>query len=231
MKLTRVLIVSFLLLGATVAANADTVNYRAMADGATGESAWNTLSVTTVGGIKVDAVATNPPGGFAYLDRNNAGLGVCGALNALGLTQVDTATNSGTNLCNPGSDDNVTAGEALRFTFDQNVWVEKIWFNNNHDGDHTLVNDTISIGGSNYTFGAGDADNAFPGAGNWVASSGWHVTSGTNFDIAFVAGAPVPDSNFYVSAMQFRVPEPTSLSLTGLGLLLGVVMVRRRFTQ
>jgi len=83
------------------------------------------------------------------MDRNIAGLGVC----------KDVTRRA---QCTPASDDNVTGGanetEILHFLFDIDVSINKIWFNNNHDPDRSLVGDTISVGTDNYAFGLGDID-------------------------------------------------------------------------
>ncbi len=58
---------------------------------------------------------------YAYLDRGNAGLGVCHQVKGL-------------NQCDPSSDDNVTYKEKLVLTFDQTVNLDEMSFRNGGHG-------------------------------------------------------------------------------------------------
>jgi len=58
---------------------------------------------------------------YAYLDRGNAGLGVCHQVKGL-------------NQCDPSSDDNVTHKEKLVLTFDQTVSLDEMSFRNGGHG-------------------------------------------------------------------------------------------------
>jgi hypothetical protein len=113
-----------LLLTAGVSANASTTwDFVSMAN--SGEYGISTLSLLG-DGFSVDITGTkNGNAAYAYLDRGHGGLGVCGTL-------------TGTQQCSPGSDDNITTGEILKMTFNKAVTIDKIWFNNNHDGDGSL---------------------------------------------------------------------------------------------
>ncbi len=70
-----------------------------------------------------------------FASWQTAGLGVCKDLNDAGVVALNTPQgNTGTNLCAPGSDDNVTFTEVLHFTFSSDVLINNFWFNKNHDG-------------------------------------------------------------------------------------------------
>jgi hypothetical protein len=176
-----------------------------------GEYGISTLSLAG-DGFALDITGTK--GGnaaFAYLDAGHGGLGVCGSLTS-------------TKQCNPSSDDNITSGEILKMTFNKAVTIDKIWFNNNHDGDTTLSGNKIKIGGTDYALTLATGVPSFnddwtPGVPFSVAAGGSLLFSlaTTNFD------------QFYVSGMTVTaVPEPETyaMMLAGLGLL--GWMARRR---
>jgi hypothetical protein len=157
-----------------------------MADGTVyGESGYDPLSITK-DSITVDITAEKDGNSaFAYLDANNAGLGVCG-----NVTNTGPQGESGTNVClnaNGGQaagDDNVTTDELLQFVFSVDVLVEEISFNNNHDGG----------------FGAGDLldidedpTNAVPG----YSDIGWIIGAGDIFEVSF------NNEQFYVEEIVF----------------------------
>ena len=204
-------------------ANADIINFIEMADGTVyGESAWNPLTIT-IGGITVTITAsasadTDDNVQYAYLDRGNAGLGVCKDLNAAGVTALNTAQgNTGSNLCAPGSDDNVTFTEVLHFAFSEDVMINNFWFNNNHDGGfgQDATQDQVGIGGSLYDVGLGTV-----GGSGGIGS--FFVAGGSVLDVYFV------NEQFYISGMEISaVPEPGTLALFGAGLL-GLGLIRRR---
>lgn len=90
---------------------------------------------------------------FAYLDWGNAGLGVCKDLNNNNNADKTRPGNGG-NLCNPSSDDNTTVTEYLSFTFDKDVIIQNLWFNNNHDGGFG-AGDQVSIDGGLFNVATG----------------------------------------------------------------------------
>jgi hypothetical protein len=209
-----------------------TVNFQAMADGAWGESAWSTLSLLGDFGVDVGIQGTYPGDNtvYAYLDRGTAGLGTCRTLNSRGTSNLGTKTASGTNLCNPSSDDNVNIynglGEGLTFKFNQDLTVKKIWFNNNHDPDYGMGGDTVVIDGSNHTFGAQPVDASL----GWLfdfGGIGKQFNIGDVLDISYYTGTALQGEEFYISAVLFDdtprepdlpVPVPSTLALLGLGL-------------
>ena len=76
----------------------------------------------TVDGLTVTATGSSVNAGaqgdyFAYMDRGNAGLGVCKGLDS-------------NFQCAPSSDDNLTSGEMLTLQFDQEVTIEQLSFRN-----------------------------------------------------------------------------------------------------
>lgn len=200
---------------ASFSSQAEVINFETMAEatGSHGESAWDSLNLT-YSGFSVSISATKDGNAaFAYLDSGNGGLGVCGEV--YDILDANKITNSDANLCNPGSDDNVTVGESLFLTFDTNVIIENLWFNNNHDTDHSLLGDTVTLDGSNYTFDNGGVYQ--PSAVN----SSFYLAAGTTFEIAYF------DEPFYLERMQIKVPETSSLILLLVGML-GLSLLRKR---
>ena len=166
-------------------------------------------------GLEITGHATNDNVGddeqFAYLDWGNAGLGVC--KDALGAPSLANP-NSGANSCNPRSDDNVTVGEYLEFVFDQNVLVENLWFNNNHDGGFG-AGDMVKINGVDYPVMTGYAG-GINGIGTFSLLAGEVLTIGYS------------NEEFYMSGMAVSaVPLPAAFWLFG-SALLGFVTIGRR---
>jgi hypothetical protein len=145
---------------------------------------------------------------FAYLDKGDAGLGVCGAL--------DRA-----DQCNPSSDDNVTYGEYLTFSFAEDAWVNSLSVNTNHDpvknfavGEGVLLNGTytdVTTNGVMIDY-------------NDLVTAPFFVAAGDSFTLGFF------NKQFYVSEIDFvAVSEPATFGLLTLGIA-GLVGARRRRT-
>jgi hypothetical protein len=179
-----------------------------------GESAWSTLSIPVAAGMQISghaasspaAGADDDPNQFAYLDWGRAGLGVCkDAFN------VDRAfPGSGSNRCSPSSDDNVTHDEYLDFVFAENVVVDNLWFNNNHDGGF-LAGDMVTIADLAYGVSKG-----YAGDDNGIGS--FRVAAGDRLRVAF------NNQQFYVSGIEVNaVPVPAAVWLfaTALAGLIG----------
>lgn len=222
-------------------AQAIVIDFKAIAEsgGALGESAWNTLSFNADGTHSMTSsflniTGTNGSDSYAYLDANNAGLGVCGSL--LNADTANQATNSGANLCDPGGDDNVSfhaaaaTAETLHFIFGADVVIENIWFNNNHDGDRSLEGDSILLGISGST--AAQVLGAPGPGGDSMLDLGLSLGAGVMFDVGFdsnqLCDGDLNNCEFYISKIEFStVPEPAVLVLLGAGLF-GIGAARRQ---
>jgi len=237
MKKFNQLLIAGSLLAITSSAQAQFVNFQAIADGVQGESAyvlWN--SVTDGGyGVDFDITATGPNGpAHVYFDAGVAGLGVCSS--GVSSTGPTASRNNvcGDPIANAADDNADQAGEMLTFTFNENTSVNEIWFNNNDDADWSLTGNTVNFqlnGGSmiEYTFTAADMlDHPSNSTG-----LGWLFTFDNlvGIDAGFVVGDTLTvaygGSNaeeFYISAIN--VPEPTIVALLGLGLV-GIGFARR----
>lgn len=242
MKRFNQLLIAGSLFAITGSAQAQLVNFQAIADGAQGESAyvmWNSVTDGSAA-VNFDITATGPNGpAHVYFDSGVAGLGVCSS----GVTTLGASVpsyNRG-NVCgDPATpttraDDNFDQmGEALTFTFNENTSVNEIWFNNNDDKDWGLTDNSVTFqlnGGAvlDYTFGIADMlDHPSNTSGlGWMFS----FDNLAGIDSSFVAGdkltvaygGQTPDQ-FYISAIN--VPEPTIVALLGLGLV-GVGFARR----
>lgn len=214
-------------------AQATLLNFISLADGSTyGESGYSSLDIglVSITATKSSLITEiNPTGSaFSYLDRSNAGLGVCGF-----VTDLGQQGNSGSNKClsatggSAAGDDNVTTAEALSFVFSEAVTITNIWFNNNHDGGFGDP-DKVTIEGVDY-----DAILGYAGGANEYGT--WNMAADVSFDVAY------SNEEFYVSAIEFSrqpgddctencpVPEPGVLGLLAVGLIAGGLVRRRKY--
>ena len=204
--------------------------------GGLGESAWGVLNVGNMHITGHATQGTNPGQDndgtqYAYLDWGRAGLGVCKDLLAGASTGADTG--SGTNKCNPSSDDNVTNHEYLDFTFDQDVTVDKLYFNNNHDGGFDQ-GDKVSIGI------AGMSPDPFAGLTAFDVALGYapgspYAQAGLNGIGPFLVAAgqtlrvAFKNEQFYISGIEVSaVPVPAAVWLFGTALAGLIGFGRRR---
>jgi hypothetical protein len=212
--LVRSAFVALLVLGLGGYAHAGTINFITLTEnnpGGYGEGAWSLLPLN-VGGANVEITghATSPAGDtqhYAYLDWDNAGLGVCRGV--LKVDQVDTqSAGRKSNNCDPSSDDNVTTNEYLKFVFDRDVTVDKLWFNNNHDGGFGM-GDMVKIGVMHYSVTEGYV-------GDDAGIGPFTVSANSPFLVAF------SNEQFYISGMEVTaVPdEGTTLALLSAGMCL-----------
>jgi hypothetical protein len=191
--------------------------------GATGEKGYQPYEFSFNGGIELDVAGieadpTLSPS-YAYLDKSWTGIGGMGVCTALSGTQ-----------CDPGSDDNTSEGETLRLVFSEDVFIESLTINNNHDGGFFESQFSLN-GAATDIIDSTDAENNSDNTAR-IFADGWLVSAGTAFDLGYIdrpAGDTSRLNNFYFESMQISaVPEPSIIALFGLGLLGLGFSVRRR---
>ena len=205
-----------------------------------GETAWTTLTIPAAFepntfGLEITGHATNDNDNqqFAYLDWGTAGLGVCKDA----VVDNSSATGNTGNRClnDDGSsnagDDNVTDHEYLELVFDQDVVVDNLWFNNNHDGGFGTNSDgsedMVTIGVGPLATVVDDPGGVFNGnafdLALGVGIGPFTVLQGEKLWIAF------NNEQFYLSAMEVSaVPVPAAIWLFGSALVGFVGFGRRR---
>jgi hypothetical protein len=195
----------------SIAAQATVIDFVYIANHPPGEMGAPLMTFNVGGAVMTITAGFNSAKANPYLDSGHGGLGVCKVINAK-------------KQCAPSSDDNVTVGEYLLFSFNKDVTISDMWFNNLHDGDHSLQNNHVLIGGISRGFSTSLS-------GDWLANVGpFNLAANTTLKVAY------SDEEFYVSRMNVValpttnvqvVPSPGTLALFGLGLM-GLAMIRRK---
>jgi len=200
MKTLKTLILMGLISITSLAANAAYIDFAALGQNPN-ERGYDPALVLSYASFDVTITAG---ANYAYLDSGTGGLGVCKNLGTIGTI---------TDQCKPSSDDSVQTGEMLTFVFNRDVYINSIFFNNNHDGGFAATGSTIDINGNliaTFTETAKSYNNKTL------------VSANTAFTIAYA------DTTFYVQNMDVsRVPEATSLMLLLVGFV-GLVSLRKR---
>ncbi|XOV89635.1 MAG: hypothetical protein ACFHX7_07050 [Pseudomonadota bacterium] len=214
-------------------AQAGVVDFKALANAAERGYALSGLTINAGGGIAAASGGTGatfltvyaiegsyPNFIHPYLDSGNAGLGACNDLTAAFQ-------------CTPSNDDNVTTdaggSEALFFVFAQSVNLGNIFLNNNHDGDKSLLGDSVLINGvARQLLNGGVLQDSSYDLGSLGINPTTGFTIGHTGATCTGENTSSQDCEFYVSKLEWTsVPAPAPLALFGLGLL-GMGAIRRR---
>lgn len=212
-------------------ASAATYNFKELADGSAGESAYTTYSI---GGIDFTASQNldggEPESAVVYLDAGNAGMGVCGYADILG-PRPDQGSNVCLNADRGGnaSDDSIQFQKEEVLTLEATggpILLESIWVNYNHDPNSGAFDAwEWIIGGETYSVANGDLilDTLGGSGSDWRIDLGIVLNFGDPISIIMTAGP-----NSYISAISATpVPLPAAgwLLLAGLG---GIAAMKRR---
>ncbi len=230
---TKAAVAGAMLLAAQ-AASAATYDFKAAANsgGGVGESIFSTFSTSASGGVfggftgpNLDITASavdDDPAQFVYFDNNNAGIGVCKDPNS--SASVGTYTNGGGNVCDPASDDGITAFlETLTFTAtDTAVVIQSIWLNANHDSPD-VRDASYMINGVLYDLND-MVTHSLSQTGDVRIDLGFTLGVGESFSLFAVSGSP--DS--YISGIALAAVPLPAAGLLLLGALGGLGAIGRR---
>jgi len=187
-------------IGSSSIASAATFDF--LAYGNALERGYNAF-VKTEDGITVTATGKDgATDAFAYLDAGDAGLGVCKVLSG--------------DQCNPTNDDNVTSGEILSLSFDQNIRIDSITFKDEKHNTGLLTGGFLD-----FSVNGGVAGPMSLSMADWGLFSG---STGSLFSFAN------DGTQFYISSVTVSaVPLPPAVLLFGASLgALGFLGHRRR---
>jgi len=194
-------------------ANAAIIDFAAYAD-TFGERGVDPSETLTIGGVALQAFGFADDGAtpaFAYLDRGNAGLGVCQNLATI---------NGVADQCSPGNDDNVTAGETLIIAFEDILNITDLLF---RQADHSVVTGGNVIVTTDTLSGTFTLADSFA---NIVAAAN---SGDLAFQDVFQITFDFVDTQFYISSIETPLPAALPLLLSGVAGL-GFASRRRKTT-
>lgn len=219
---------AFAVIGGAASAASVNLDFLTYADGLTVEEGYSTFNTSSVfGGPNLAVTATKTGNAsFVYFDKGNAGLGNCGKLNDDTDNDGLPDPNGSGNVCDPSSDDGITAlDETVTFEATNGpVKILSITFNANHDSD-SIYDATWNVHGTAYDFADFDPDNDPDNdAGESVTLIlGATLNLGETLTLFADAGSP----NTYIQSMLVStVPVPAGMFLM-LGGLGGLAALRR----